>query len=390
MAWADDYDAPGYDIFAASVLNELVGAFNERDAMLAWVATFYISNPLSTVAVGTDVQARSFWATLQSRVEGLSYHFINWVGASPDGAALSTLTTVEFPTDILGQSWTRKRPREIDDTLSPHLATLPGSAHWTPADGMLARHTVNGQTYVYAAGSWSPSANPFGALPDVITTEGPIEIGDYIGGWLHEDLKACMKACRAVVRDGYPSVATEYVDNIRRIGEALYQTTLSGAKSAAAATYASSGQTSLGFSTNQMLRLTSFQETPLFGGTFDARYEKLATGFRASSSYPTTPPPSAIGLALYTSRADPATNSTQTFELDTYGLTLGAPGTIALTATVGSSPVNFVELLDDIDSASLPNAPADPSSPVARTIRGFSCQAWFLMRFDVTGGFTYQ
>lgn len=182
MAWSDDHT--GADWTATSFLNMFEEAIWERE-----LAANYDASPgsPSTYSAGTDVQAATFLAGFQSRVEAIFSLFLNGDSTDVEGIDISSydgfFTSTDFNTvlpyfsgasegfDAISiDGWRRKRPREITgtnvlfDTQGNPIGD--GDVAFCLSDSSIRRYDAPEDTYFLA--------DP-GVSPDILTSSAGVE-----------------------------------------------------------------------------------------------------------------------------------------------------------------------------------------------------------------------
>lgn len=178
-AWTDDFNAAGYDIADVAVYQLLATRLN----LLYRLATWTGGSAVSTPAAGDFLS--ELIAELQDEVEALVGDF--YYEPVPTSDRLMNFARL-LGTGRTG--WRRKRPWELDSGGS--LVIPAGAPSTSPAAGDKAI-AVDGLVRNYSGTAWELSGNPAGDVPNTWELEGQIEAGDYLGGWLLNELRDAMQ-----------------------------------------------------------------------------------------------------------------------------------------------------------------------------------------------------
>ena len=205
MAWNHNYPiGAGFDWSSVDFLNELILAHNERIHAIASISR------LDFVRAGDDVQdARGTLYNLQWRAEALSENFI------PE-SIFNTLDQYSFADNVIYgytsdpddndrvyvfddmsvDGWTRKHPRYIDATDD---GGNDGERAYlnlgTDADPSSAKTVYE---YDGDSSTWLVSDDQLTA-PDTVTETGRIEVGDYIGPWIFNEIREMLRLMKYVI-----------------------------------------------------------------------------------------------------------------------------------------------------------------------------------------------
>jgi len=182
--------AAGTDWGVLSILNQFVTAYNEH--MFAAKAPGWVG--VDDFVAGDDIQRAEFWGGMQGHIEAITPEFVNHTtsaGAFDGLSAIPMWTWSDLKTSLSMDSggWTRKFPLELD-ALTDATYTATGAP--AIADGHKARCHADGLIYERVSGAWEESSMP----TTVGTAYGTMEVGDYIGEWIFNEIQAAFDALR--------------------------------------------------------------------------------------------------------------------------------------------------------------------------------------------------
>lgn len=179
------------DWTAVSFIEMFYKAANERITLL--LSLQYPPALLTVPVLGTDVQSQAKILPLQGFIQAWLDKFVNTtLTIQASSIALVdwkwTTTTLYAAAGMNAGGFTRKYPREFANEYQ--TTYTDGSA---VANGHRARQLSDLQIYDRVAGAWVLfAANPKGAAPDTITAYGAIQVGDYIGPWIWNEIRNCL------------------------------------------------------------------------------------------------------------------------------------------------------------------------------------------------------
>lgn len=366
----------------ADQVNQFLEAYHERTD---FSQTFAASG--NGVTVGDDVQTHVWVASLQTNLD-FEVSNANWVKPTQSFSGYTSKSQIErvdfayVSANAWGgnSAWTRKYPREFANSGSSAYAD--GSAF---ANGHNARNLATGLVYTRAAGAWVLAAEP--AAPDVVTTTGYMQAGDYFGDWIFNELHDVLNLLvwqLAPTCDIVNGSISQYDGSTNVSGS---QTSWALAQAAAAADFQLRGTTSI------ILAYTSGSANSPPGAVYNAKAASYTGPVRVGFGFPKS-----CGVDVFVKAEKPTTiittvsQSDTTFDSNGQGLTEGVYGT-ALTTTAGGSYGTLTTINIPYGAAAVPNwcaAPPTPGSVAAGYYVAGSTVMFAVLKYNVMGGLEYQ